>query len=109
MNFNDFILITLAALATYRLSLLITRERGLFGVFAVLRVFTGKKAGTSNGARIWVELAELVRCPHCMGVWVAAVLALALYGLRPLTLLVWLGVAGVQSFMTALSEGEHGE
>lgn len=58
-------LLVFASLATYRVSLALTREAGPFDLFAWLRDrFTGAS---------WV--AEGVRCAYCVSVWVGLSLA----------------------------------
>ena len=86
-----------AAFAVYRLARLITQDEGPFSVFKRLREWA---AVNSEG------MADLVICPFCLGVWFAAIVA-ALVIMPTLVgeaILVWLGLAGAQSFLQAKTE-----
>lgn len=94
------ILVILAILATYRLARLLSRDTILEG----LRRSIYRKA--SNPASGWYFIAELVKCPHCLGVWIAffTVIILSLYFHWMLLegVLIWLAVAGGQSFLQSI-------
>lgn len=91
----------LVVLAVFRVAWMFTREEGPFAIFGKLRAYLGKDAGT-QGLR-WT-LAELFHCPLCLGVWVSvfAVLLLFLPGVIARVIILWLAVAGLQSFMSLL-------
>lgn len=91
----------LAVLACYRLAHLITREDGPLAIFANLRITLGRNAA-GNDASYWrTSLADLFYCPLCMGMWIALLLTLLLFrGLGPTKLIiVWLAIAGAQTFL----------
>jgi len=82
----------LAILACYRLAQLLPLDDGPGEVFKRVRCWTGKRAAAGG----WVGLAEFVRCPYCIGVWLALVLAIMVAW--PTTagdvFLTWWGIAG---------------
>jgi len=100
----DAILIILYAFAAYRLTELVVVDIGPFGMFEKFRAFIGRKAANDNSLRsgkrtVSTELAELVNCPFCLGVWVSAVLTV-LYLVLPVIgdpVALVFGLAGVQS------------
>jgi hypothetical protein len=76
------------ALATWRLSSLITYESGPFGVFDKFRVAIGVKQG-EYGSYGENELAKGIACLWCNSIWVGAILT-ALLALSDLT--IWLAL-----------------
>lgn len=81
-------LLVLAALGTYRLGIMVSREKGPFELFQWLRErFMGNN---------WV--AEGIRCFYCVSFWVALLFSGLLLLLGSITpaelLLVWPGLAG---------------
>lgn len=96
----DVLLLTLAILACYRLSMLVTQD----SILKPVRNYFGLHRWA--WVRSW--LGDLVHCPYCFGVWAAAGLALVLYGLNWTTLLYWLAIAGGQAFMQKISDGMKG-
>jgi hypothetical protein len=92
----------LAALAVFRLACLLTSEDGPVYVFKKFRSAVGRWASTLPVEdEAGLSIAELVHCPYCLGVWLAA--GAALLVLRPSRLgdlvLMWLGLAGGQAYL----------
>ena len=87
----------LAILACYRLSQLFALDQGPYDVFDRLRRFCGKRGVDSL---FWASVAEGLHCPYCLGVWWAMPLAILVGGNF---ILCWLGIAGGQAFLEALS------
>ena len=73
----------IAALATWRIAFLVTRERGPWNIFGYLRHRVGGVAG------------ELVKCVKCVGLWVAIPFAFFVRGGWWELVTVWLALAGV--------------
>ena len=73
----------LAVLATWRLTHLLAREDGPGGVLAGLRARLGAR---------WA--GRLMDCFHCLSLWVAAPLALAVASTWPTWPLAWLALSG---------------
>lgn len=93
---SDWIRLTLAVLATWRLSRLVAFEDGPWDVIARLR----ERAG--SGA-----VGRLMDCPYCLSLWFAAPMALVIDDGFPGWLLAWLGVSGGASLVERLaSRGE---
>jgi hypothetical protein len=94
----------------YRLSRLVTVDEGPFYTFERIRIKTGlwaareRQEGTSK-LRPLGSLAELFQCPHCIGVWIAFLLTVILFDLSSLeeVFLIWLSIAGGQSFLEDLA------
>ena len=89
----------LAVFVCYRVTALIVYDEGPFDVFLKIRIAGGRYDYAKNG-RPATEIGRLLICPFCVGVWVAAVLAVAL---RPTGVLewgmYWLSIAGAQAFL----------
>lgn len=75
--------VVLAALATWRLTYLLTEEDGPWHVIAGVR----QRLGDSMPGRA-------LRCFYCTSLWVAAPLALLVAGWQSRTGLVWLALSG---------------
>src|SRR3972149_6835618 len=98
------VLIVLYAFAVYRLTELFVLGLGPFGILERLRKIIGRKAADDNAVRagnrtVSTELAELVSCPFCVGVWVSSVLTV-LYLVLPVVgdiVALVFGLSGVQS------------
>jgi hypothetical protein len=95
----------LAALTVYRLSELVALDDGPFQFFARLR----RWAGVHPDDLIRENLAELLHCPYCLGVWFGAVVVvLAVWPTWPGDLaLGMLGLAGAQSVLSNLTNGRN--
>lgn len=101
----------LAALAIYRVAMF-TREDGPGGVFSIIRVWLGKRAAKvtlKTGFELhgfWWSLAEISNCPHCVGVWLALLVAPAVVWPSTVTdiILIILALAGAQSYLTGRGE-----
>jgi hypothetical protein len=74
----------IAALATWRLALLLARERGPWEVFDRLRRWGGSGV-----------VGELLRCVKCVGLWVAVPFAFFVRGDWLELVVIWLALAGV--------------
>lgn len=63
----------LIGLAAWRVSALVSYERGPFDVFLRFREMLGFKHGDNGEPWSWPEtpLAKLVSCPWCVGIWAA--------------------------------------
>lgn len=92
----DAFRLLLAILACYRLAMLITKDE----ITRPIRTYFGLHRWA------WVRsfLGELTHCPYCVGVWIAAGLALLLWPLNWLTLLYWLAIAGGQATLQTFSD-----
>jgi Protein of unknown function (DUF1360) len=78
----------LEALAIWRLSHLIAREDGPFDVIVRLRALVG--AGV---------LGQLMDCPYCLSLWLAAPLAFFAESSWPARVLTWLALSAVASIV----------
>ena len=104
--FPSWVRVILAAFACYRLAQLVAIDDGPFYVFQRLRTFVGRKASADclkedRRACLWYNVAQLVNCPYCLGIWFALALAPAVMWptiIEDLALLV-LGIAGAQCFL----------
>lgn len=87
-------------LAIYRLSELIAKDE----IADPIRRYLSRKA--ASGGRLWTFLAKLIHCPLCIGVYISAACApvFTLGFLQSNSVLqmivVWLGAAGAQYFMS---------
>lgn len=93
---SDWLRLTLAVLATWRLPRLVAFEDGPWDVIARLREHAGSGA-----------VGKLMDCPYCLSLWFAAPMALAIDDGFPGWPLAWLGVSGGASLVERLaSRGE---
>jgi hypothetical protein len=85
---DEPLLFALSVLATWRLTALIAYESGPFRSLEALRRLL-----------VRARLGRLVGCFHCVGVWIAAFVVVIVYRWEPLTVLMWLAVAGAVSII----------
>lgn len=62
--------IVLAALATYRITLLLSKEAGPFDMFGRFRTWAGVKYDQYSNPYGTGQLSEMILCPLCTSVWV---------------------------------------
>lgn len=83
----------IGSLATYRLTSLVTWERGPFWMFKRFRAWVRREAPKKS------HLDEGVECPYCVGLWASALVTTFLWwrGAMPGAdwPLWWLGMAGL--------------
>lgn len=103
----DFGWFVVAALATYRIAMLITWDNGPWDIFERLREAAGAYEYDQD-KRPASLVGKLVTCPYCVGVWAGAFCALLLVTFHPVAylFLLALGLAGVQCALTRITEGE---
>ncbi len=98
--------LALAVLAVWRVCNMIAHEAGPFNVFYLLHNTLGSTFLTDElhweGSNV---LGDLIACPLCLSVWVAAPVAL-LFAQDPVQwVLYWLGISGGSSLITAVLNG----
>lgn len=89
--------IAIAILACYRLAQLIALDDGPYFIFDRIRRELGKRAAEEDA--LWVNLAELVNCPFCLGIWFALPLAIWVGCGLIEVVIYWLAIAGGQAFL----------
>lgn len=57
------------ALATYRLTLLVSKEAGPFDLFGRLRTRVGVRFDQYSNPYATGQLSEMILCPFCLSVW----------------------------------------
>lgn len=97
---SDWLLLTLAALACYRLAMLITKDE----ITRPIRNYFG----LHSSAWVREHLGYLINCPYCCGIWVAAALTLLLWPISWDSLLYLFAIAGAQSTLQKISDGAGG-
>lgn len=94
------------ALATWRVSALLSYERGPFGVFVWLRSLFGidpvSEADPEPGSWPETEAALLLICGWCLSLWIGAALALAYFAFG--SIVVWLALPFALSAAAILTE-----
>ena len=91
----------LAVFACYRLAQLIAIDDGPFRIFVDTRLSLGLRA--ANGGVSSRNMAELVNCPFCLGLWFAAPLALFVGEGIIEIVIAWLAIAGAQAFLQGVN------
>lgn len=66
-----FQLFLIAFLATYRVTLLLSREAGPGDIFGALRARVGVRVDEYSKEYSTGWLSEAVLCPYCLSVWIA--------------------------------------
>lgn len=97
----------LAPFACYRLARLLALEEGPWGVLERLRAWAGAYDYGEDG-QPETNLGRGVRCPLCVGVYVAALLVglLSVHWAVSDVGIVWLGMAGAQAYLQKSSDGD---
>jgi hypothetical protein len=101
---DEPLLFVVSALATWRITALVAYESGPFRSLEALRRLL-----------VVIRLGRLVGCFHCLGFWLAALVALIVYRWEPPAILLWLGLAGAVSIIerwlggTTMGGGEGDE
>lgn len=85
---DEPLLFAMSVLATWRTTALVAYESGPFRSLEALRRIL-----------VQVRLGRLVGCFHCLGVWIAAIVVIVVYRWEPLTVLLWVAVAGAVSII----------
>lgn len=85
-------------LAAFRLARLVTEEEGPGGMFAQLRASLGAYDYGQDG-QPQTNLGRGISCPHCVGVWAAALMVAVWQVSRLQPVVLWLAVAGGQSVL----------
>lgn len=95
----------LIGLAAWRLTALLSYERGPFSVFLVLRSRLGFHHNEDGEPDEWEGsiLRDMIACPWCLGLWMAA----AAYGLWQITPLIVVVLAAA-SVVVAVEKWNHG-
>jgi hypothetical protein len=94
----NFLLLCLLILACYRVANLISKDV----ITEFFRAWLGRLASNRNS--FWMFVAELFHCPYCLGVWIAAVLAIPVSRSLLEWLLHTLAIAGGQYLLQELSD-----
>jgi hypothetical protein len=102
----DWFLFTLLTFAVYRASQLLVYDDGPFNLIFKFRVMVGVH-DLDQGGEPKALLGKLFACPYCLGLWLAIPGALVAAGAIDSFIILWLAIAGSQSFLEALSR--HGE
>lgn len=101
---DEPLLFVVSVLATWRITAMVAYESGPFRTLERLRRLL-----------VVIRLGRLVGCFHCLGLWIAAGVALIVYRWDLATVLVWLGLAGAVSIIerwlggtTSIGDSEDG-
>lgn len=91
----NLLALVLLALATFRVSMLITKEDGPFHIFRNLRVYYGRQASKQDTyTPIREFIAELLSCPYCLSIYTAVFLYIMFYvSIIPIFVLAIWGLA----------------
>jgi len=93
------------ALAVYRIAELIAIDDGPWDLFLRIRDWAGSYDLGEDG-RPKRALGRFLKCPYCLGIWVALALAPVVLIPSPLDwILIILGLAGAQALFESVSEG----
>lgn len=97
----------LATLAVYRLAELVAFDEGFGGFGIMLREYAGAYDLNEATGLPETSAGRLVSCPYCLGVWLAFA-GVTLFLLSDVLVvqifLLWLGIAGGQSWLQSFSK-----
>ena len=102
----NFLRIFLAILSIYRLAQLFVYDDGPREIFSKLRIYFGKRAAGKSSNNVYWNLAYLINCPYCLGIWFALIVSfLVIFPtvVGDLFILIF-GIAGGQTFLQSRSE-----
>lgn len=85
---DEPLLFVVSVLATWRITALVAYESGPFRSLEALRRLL-----------VVIRLGRLVSCFHCLGFWLAALVALIVFRWEPSVILLWLALAGAVSII----------
>lgn len=107
----DWLLILLTVLVTFRLTVLVTRDRITRVPRERLQGWAEsrweRRTGRTSDTDEWQsEIAYLLSCPWCVSIWVggATVLAVGLTHDLPAPILVWLAASGVTGLLAEVTD-----
>jgi hypothetical protein len=98
----EWLRFVLAAFVCYRLAELVTVDDGPGNVFKLIRAKLGAYYLGADGLPE-TSLGRAAICPWCVGIWIAAGLALILFPVGPMMVLWWLAIAGAQAFLQGVA------
>lgn len=99
--------LVIAALATYRLAVLLPEDEGPFFIFARIRNYTGTKAMMENDPLgHWANLDSGIRCAYCCGLYAAILTAILTRRQKKYSniFLLIFAIAGAQSLLQKWGE-----
>ncbi len=90
--------------AVYRLAELVSKD----SIFDTVRQKTAKRAAA--GGKVWKAIADWMHCPLCIGVWfslpAAGLYASIILRSSNQIIVLWLGMAGMQYFLSSRNLSE---
>ena len=95
--------IVLAIFISYRVAELIAIDDGPFKIFSRFRRFMGMKSTESS---LFHEIAILINCPFCIGVWLSALFSILIFfpsNVGDIVLIIG-AIAGGQTFLESCSK-----
>jgi len=96
----DWFLFALLTLVVYRASQLLVYDDGPFDLIFRFRARVGVYTLDQNGEPT-SAVGKLFACPYCVGFWLAALAALTVAGSGKSFIILWLAIAGGQTFLEA--------
>lgn len=88
----------MASFACFRLAELVAVDDGPFDILAKARAWFGAYDLDDDG-HPKMSIGRGIICPYCVGIWIAAALALMLWPVGWMTILYALAIAGGQAFL----------
>jgi len=107
---SDEVRLVLLAFATYRIAELITIDEGPYGIFEGIRSFFKKKAMLSGKQNSFtMNIAKLLECPFCVGIWISIVAGFVYLWYNPVADFVTIifAIAGIQAFLENIGVGRE--
>lgn len=93
--------LVIAALVCFRLSELITVDDGPNDMLLKMRARLGAYYIGADGKPV-TSLGRGIICAYCVGIWIAALLALMLFPIGFMTPVYWLAIAGGQALLQSI-------
>lgn len=97
----DWLRFVLACFVCFRLAELVTVDDGPGNVLLLMRAKLGAYDRGEDG-QPETSLGRAMICPWCVGIWIAAGLAVILFPVGSMIVLWWLAIAGGQALLQRL-------
>jgi hypothetical protein len=99
---DELVRLIIASLACFRISELITVDDGPGNILLRMRAKLGGY-GLGEDGEPETSLGRGIICPWCVGIWIAAGLAVLLFPVGPMIVIYWLAIAGGQALLQGIA------
>lgn len=103
MPLDDFLFLIVLGFISYRIAGLLVWDKGPFGVFKKIQAYFGKRASKAGKNSVAFQIAEILNCVHCTGIYISFLLTFMMQPESPVWFIAyWACIAGIQSFLSSV-------